>query len=136
MIVSECLLAKLYLCSHWISVSKSYIFYLSPWLYNVTISNITIINVGKDSKDIIRTDFHNILALRLWFENNQCLFLNDVVIAKNDFEGLVFILAENRACGIYYATLAKNNSALYLVLAEIYCFLIHLRFDECFINWI
>jgi hypothetical protein len=25
---------------------------------------------------------------------------------------------------------------LYLVLAEIYCFLIHLRFDECFINWI
>ena len=109
------LLADPSIWSNDIEISEHCISHFSSGLDDIAISDLRIIDVTLDSKDIVAPYLHGVIFFWGWLEHYHRSLFYHVVISEYYLEVLIFFLANDRACWVYDAPLAKYHIADYLV---------------------
>ena len=130
-VVPEILFWQFDFWPYWIAISQLDLLDLCLWLNDVTVSNVTVVDVWEDPKDVVWSDFHSVLSFDVGFEDDKCFFLNDVVVTKDNFKWFLLPFAQYWAGGVNDTALSENDIALDLVLTHVDCFLTHFcsRYD-------
>lgn len=131
-VITKILFRKFNFRTYWITVAQFHLFYFCFWFNYIAVPNIAVVNIWENSKNIVWSYTHCVLSFYIWFENDQCLLLNNVVITKNNFKWFLFSFTQNWTGGIDDASLTKHNISLDFILTHVDCFFIHFYLKSYF----
>lgn len=84
---------------------------LGPRFYDVTVSDLRVKDIAFDSEHVIAADPHDVVFLRGGLEHDDGPLLDDVEVAEDDFEVLIFFFADDGARGVDDASFAEDDVA-------------------------
>ena len=102
-----------------IEIPKHGISHLSPGLNDVTITDLWVVDVALDTKNVIASYLHSIVFFRGRLEHDDSPLFYHVVIPEYYLEVLVLLLTNDWASRVDYASLAEYHVAYDLVQAQI-----------------